>query len=216
MTAAHRMVTINKMYDKRKEKGQVGSLLHRVTLYGFGSLSQSLCTPTSFSSSVTTSCGLVTCHLASVRFDGCPTAVVKMSSGVNCSSVRWGSRIRSSAISETDSGASIMYGRGDSMNWNARNMSSSVYCGRGECQPTSRRDDAGRRTLSSPAQKTNWASGFRYKIRLTISPLLIAIGRTSRFFLPTRTTKLLSDLESLAQLKCDNTFDRPFVSDVVL
>jgi len=42
-------------------------------------------------------------------------------------------------------------------------------------------------TLSSPAQNTNSASGLLNRMRLTISPLLTAIGRTSRFFLPTRT-----------------------------
>ena len=42
-------------------------------------------------------------------------------------------------------------------------------------------------TLSSPAQKMNSASEWLYSNRLTISPLLIATGRTSRFIFPIRT-----------------------------
>lgn len=45
------------------------------------------------------------------------------------------------------------------------------------------------RTLSSPAQNMNLASGFWYRMRFTISPLLTAIGLTSRFFLPTSTVR---------------------------
>ena len=45
-----------------------------------------------------------------------------------------------------------------------------------------------KQTLSSPAQKISSASGFRYRIRLTISPLFTANGRTSRFFFPTSTS----------------------------
>ncbi|RUS14436.1 hypothetical protein BC937DRAFT_93828 [Endogone sp. FLAS-F59071] len=48
----------------------------------------------------------------------------------------------------------------------ARNMSSSV--------------------LSSPAHNTKSASGWAASRRFTISPLLIDVGRTSRFFFPTR------------------------------
>ena len=74
-------------------------------------------------------------------------------------------------------------------------------------------DGASERTLSSPAQKMNSASGFWYNIRLTISPfqseistisrascsqacqltLFTAIGLTSRFFLPTSTSIGLLD-----------------------
>lgn len=92
--------------------------------------SSSFRAPTRFSNSATTSRGLVTCHLASVRLDGCPTAVVNMSSGVSCSSTRVSACPFSTGISETDSGGSIVYGRVVSGNCNARNMSSSVcsYC----------------------------------------------------------------------------------------
>ena len=61
-------------------------------------------------------------------------------------------------------------------------------------------------------------SGFRYRIRLTISPLLIAIGRTSRFFFPTSTvvhTKSIS-IHVTSTEKVTNTFNRPFMREVVL
>src|SRR6266404_2064910 len=179
---------------ENETKGKKG--LDFVAFYSFDSPSESLYRPTSLSSSATTSSGLVTCHLASVRFDGGPMAVVKMVSGLSCSSTRGCLRAFPSPTSETDSGGSMAYGKGPSVNCKARNMSSSVYCGAGNVSRTDRELRAQRDgTLSSPAQKTNWASGFRYKMRLTISPLLIAVGRTSRFFLPTRTTKILSDLK---------------------
>lgn len=40
--------------------------------------------------------------------------------------------------------------------------------------------------LSSPAQMTRSASGFSLSTLLTMTPLLISTGLTSRFFLPTR------------------------------
>lgn len=40
--------------------------------------------------------------------------------------------------------------------------------------------------LSSPAQMTRSASGFSLSTRLTITPLLMSTGLTSRFFLPTK------------------------------
>ena len=83
-----------------------------------------------FNSSVTTSIGLVTCHLASVRLVGCPTAVVKRSSGLSCSSTRGCSRdfppSAAASTKETDSGGSIVYGSVASVNCNERNISSSV------------------------------------------------------------------------------------------
>src|SRR6266702_4153898 len=131
---------INKIYDGRKRSEKKGQDICCTTWLlttssRHASPSESLCTPTSFSSSATTSSGLVTCHLASVRFDGCPTAVVKRSSGVTRSSTRGCSRVLSSATSENDSGGSIVYGRDASVNCNERNMSSSVYCGAEKCQP---------------------------------------------------------------------------------
>src|SRR5258708_10449335 len=97
--------------------------------------SPSGCTAASFSNSLTTSKGLVTCHLASVRLDGCPTAVVKVLSELSCSSTRGYSHTFPSAVDstrDTDSGGSIVYGRDSSLNCKERNISSSVY--RIKCQ----------------------------------------------------------------------------------
>jgi hypothetical protein len=126
----------------------------------------------------TTSPGVVTCQSASVRLLECPTAVLKMPSFFNANCT--GCAVLSASV--IANGGSIVSGAsgavGSDGNNRARNMSSSV--------------------LSSPAQNTNSASGFSYRIRLTISPLLTAEGRTSRFFLPTRMSmgRLLATLFS--------------------
>jgi hypothetical protein len=135
---------------------------------------------------LTTSCGLVTCQLARVRLLRGPTAVVNTASGLIASSTG-GAASQSLSTRVTESGASrvALPVVPDGKRANARNMSSSVY-------PVNNFNGVdlysdGEPTLSSPAQKTNSASGFLYNIRLTISPLFTAIGRTSRFFFPSRT-----------------------------
>lgn len=71
-------------------------------------------------------------------------------------------------------------------------------------------------TLSSPAQKMNSASGFLYKMRFTISPLLTAMGRTSRFFFPTSTIAM-SGIELREKHKAkQSTFDGTFMCQIVL
>src|SRR5258706_11465218 len=116
---------------------------------------------------LTTSCAEVTCHAARVFLLLDPTVVANKPDGLTLSAT--GSLACVPAAEVTETGGFIVVvvlPTGNSVHI-ARNISSSV--------------------LSSPAQKTNSASGLVYRIRLTISPLLIAIGRTSRFFLPTST-----------------------------